>query len=69
VSFIHSVKQLLEVEEKRNSILITPLTTIVEDDSYYIAALQLTMNISMIAAKLNEVQMAVDAFELSQKKM
>jgi hypothetical protein len=68
VSFIHSVKQLLEVEEKRNSILITPLTTIVEDDSYYIAALQLTMNISMIAAKLNEVQMAVDAFELSQKK-
>jgi hypothetical protein len=68
MSFVHSVKQLLEIKAKRDTMLITPLMTMVEDDAFFIAALQSNLNLSMITTKLTEVQTVIDDFKLLEKK-
>jgi len=68
LSFVQSVKRLLEIDEKRKSMLKIPLTVSIEDDSHLTTALQSNLNLSMITSKLHEVQINVDAFELSRKK-
>jgi hypothetical protein len=68
VSFVQSVKQLLEIDEKRQQMLMIPLTKMIQEDSYFIAALQSNSNLSMVTSKLHEVQMVVDALELSKRR-
>lgn len=68
VGFVQSVKQLLDIDEKRKNMLMAPMTTMIQDDSYFTAALQSSLNLSVILSKLNEAQIVVDVVEHAKKK-